>query len=161
IGQIADGVAQDLNNVMTAILGYSGLMLEELPEGHQLRADVEEVRAAGERAAEVTRQLLAFSRGRVVQPQIVDVDELIGQLEKPLGRTRGGQIALTIRCGRSVAQIRVDPSSLEQVILNLAINAKHAMAAGGRLTIETSNAEIADTPESRQPDRSPPPGSYV
>src|SRR5262249_42645841 len=107
IGQIADGVAQDLNNVMTAILGYSGLMLEELPEGHQLRADVEEVRAAGERAAEVTRQLLAFSRGRVVQPQIVDVDELIGQLEKLLGRTLGGQIALTIRCGRSVAQIRV------------------------------------------------------
>ncbi|HMD35291.1 MAG TPA: response regulator [Vicinamibacterales bacterium] len=161
IGQIADGVAQDLNNVMTAILGYCGLILDELPAGHPLRSDVEEVRAAGERAAEVTRQLLAFSRRRVVQPQIVDVNELVGQLEKLLRRTLGDQIALAIRCGQPVAPIRVDPSSLEQVILNLALNAKDAMSDGGRLTIEMTNAEIADTAESRLPDVSPPAGSYV
>jgi len=161
IGQIADGVAQDLNNMMTAILGYCGLMLDELPAGHHLRADVEEMRAAGERAADVTRQLLAFSRRQVLQPRVVDVNELVGQLEKLLGRTLGGEIALEILCEPTAAPIRVDPTSLEQVILGLAVNAKHAMPGGGQLTIETTNAEIADTPESLRPDLSPPAGSYV
>jgi len=161
IGQMADGVAQDLNNVMTAILGYCALVLDELPDGHHVRTDVEEIRAAGGRAAEVTRQLLAFSRRQVVQPQVVDVSELVGQLEKLLGRTLGSGIALVIRCPRPIAPIRVDPSSIEQVILNLAVNAKNAMPGGGRLTIETMNAEVAETPESQRPELSPPPGQYV
>jgi PAS domain S-box-containing protein len=161
IGQMADGVAQDLNNVMTAILGYCGLVLDELPAGHTARTDVEEIRAAGERAAEVTRQLLAFSRRQVVQPQVVDVTELVGQLEKLLGRTLGSGIALVIRCARPIAPIRVDPSSIEQVILNLAVNAKNAMPGGGRLTIEAMNVEVAETPESLRPELSPPPGLYV
>jgi PAS domain S-box-containing protein len=161
IGQIADGVAQDLNNVMTAILGYCSLMAEELPAGHRLASDLEAMRAAAARASEVTRQLLAFSRRQGVRPQAVDVKEVVGQLETLLSRTVGGRIEVSLRFNGDVAPVRVDPSSLEQVILTLAVNARDAMPDGGRLTIETADVEIADTPESRRPELSPPPGSYV
>jgi two-component system cell cycle sensor histidine kinase/response regulator CckA len=161
VGQLAGGVAHDFNNLVTAILGYCNLMLEELPPDHRLRSDLDEIRTAGERAASVTRQLLAFGRRQMLQPQVVDVNELVGQLEKLLKRLTGGELGLSIRLGDNVSAVRVDPSSIEQVIINLAVNAKDAMPEGGTLAIETSNVEIDDTPQNRLSHEAPPPGAYV
>ncbi|HYM22603.1 MAG TPA: response regulator [Vicinamibacterales bacterium] len=162
VGQLAGGVAHDFNNLLTAILGYCSLIFEELPLQHPLRSDLGEIQAAGERAAAVTRQLLAFSRRQMLQPQIVDLNELVGQLEKLLKRAAAGAIELSVRLDERIAPVRVDPSSIEQVIINLAVNAKEAMPSGGSLTIETANVEVADTPEARSsPQTSPPPGPYV
>jgi len=162
VGQLAGGVAHDFNNLLTAILGYCNLIVEDLPPDHPLRPDLDGIREAGERAAGVTRQLLAFSRRQMLQPQIVDVNELVGQLEKLLKRAAGDAIELTMELDEHISPVRVDPSSIEQVVINLAVNAKDAMPAGGRLAIETANVEIADTPEARSsPETSPPPGSYV
>ena len=161
VGQLAGGVAHDFNNLLTAILGYCNLILEQLPQDHRLRADLDEIRTAGERAASVTRQLLAFGRRQMLQPQVVDVNELVGQLEKLLKRLTGDELELSIRLGDNVSAVRVDPSSIEQVIINLAVNAKDAMPQGGRLAIETANVEIDDTAENRLSHEAPPPGMYV
>ena len=142
VGQLAGGVAHDFNNLLTAILGYCSLMLDEVPQEDPLRPDLMEIQAAGERAAALTRQLLAFSRRQMLQPQVVDVNTLIRQLEKLLRRLISEDVELVTALAADLQPVRVDPASIEQILVNLAVNARDAMPVGGRLTIETSNVEI-------------------
>ncbi len=142
IGRLAGGVAHDFNNLLTAILGYCNLMLDEVPPENPLRGDLLEIRAAGERAAALTRQLLAFSRRQMLQPQTVDVNALIAQIEKMLHRLIGEDVELVTAFSPDISPVRVDPASLEQVLVNLAVNSRDAMPLGGRLTIETATVEL-------------------
>jgi len=142
VGQLAGGIAHDFNNLLTAILGYCNLVLEEVPEQDPLRPDLEEIRAAGERAASLTRQLLAFSRRQMLLPQLVDVNALVSSLEKLLRRLVSEQVEVLTALAPSLPPVRVDPSSLEQVIVNLSVNARDAMPNGGRLTIETAIVDL-------------------
>jgi two-component system cell cycle sensor histidine kinase/response regulator CckA len=142
IGQLAGGVAHDFNNLLTAILGYCNLLLEETPPGSPQRPDLEEIRAAGERAASLTRQLLAFSRRQMLQPRIVDVSELIDQLEKLLRRLISEDVELVTKLADDLPPVRVDPASVEQILINLVVNARDAIARGGRITIETAHVEL-------------------
>ena len=145
IGQLAGGVAHDFNNLLTAILGYCNLMLDDIPLDNPLRSDLEEIRLAGERAAALTRQLLAFSRRQMLQPQIVDINVIVRQLEKLLRRLISADVELVTALTPALPAIRVDPVSIEQVLMNLVVNARDAMPQGGRLTIETSQADLDDT----------------
>jgi PAS domain S-box-containing protein len=142
VGQLAGGIAHDFNNLLTAILGYCNLVLDEVPEDTPMRQDLEEIRAAGERAAALTRQLLAFSRRQILQPQTIDINRLIRQLEKLLRRLISEDVELVTALADDLLAVQVDPASLEQVLINLAVNARDAMPVGGRLTIETSNVEL-------------------
>ena len=145
VGQLAGGVAHDFNNLLTAILGYCHLMLDEIPEEDPLRLDLLEIQAAGDRAASLTRQLLAFSRRQMLQPQVVDINTLVAQLEKLLRRLISEDVELVTVLAPDLRQVTVDPASVEQILVNLAVNARDAMPAGGRLTIETANVELDDT----------------
>jgi two-component system cell cycle sensor histidine kinase/response regulator CckA len=145
VGQLAGGIAHDFNNLLTAILGYCHLMLEEIPEGNQLRADLLEIQAAGDRAASLTRQLLAFSRRQMLQPQVVNINTLIKQLEKLLRRLISEDVDLITVLSPDLHAVTADPASIEQILVNLAVNARDAMPKGGRLTIETANVELDDT----------------
>jgi PAS domain S-box-containing protein len=142
IGQLAGGVAHDFNNLLTAILGYCNLMLDDMPLDNPLRTDLEEIRSAGERAAALTRQLLAFSRRQMLQPQIVDINAIVRQLEKLLRRLLSADVELVTALAPVVPGIKVDPVSLEQLLMNLAVNARDAMPLGGRLTIETAVVDL-------------------
>jgi two-component system cell cycle sensor histidine kinase/response regulator CckA len=142
VGQLAGGVAHDFNNLLTAILGYCSLMLDEVPQEDPLRQDLMEIQAAGERAAALTRQLLAFSRRQMLQPQVVDINTLIRQLEKLLRRLISEDVELVTALAGDLNPVRVDPASIEQILVNLAVNGRDAMPVGGQLTIETSNVEI-------------------
>jgi PAS domain S-box-containing protein len=142
VGQLAGGVAHDFNNLLTAILGYCNLMLDDLPREDPLRADLEEIHSAGERAAALTRQLLAFSRRQMLQPQVVDVNTIVRQLEKLLRRLISEDVELVTALAPNLMPVRVDPASIEQILVNLAVNARDAMPLGGRLTIETANVEL-------------------
>ena len=145
VGQLAGGVAHDFNNLLTAILGYCQLMLDEIPEEDPLRLDLLEIQAAGDRAASLTRQLLAFSRRQMLQPQVVDINMLVTQLEKLLRRLISEDVELVTALASDLRQVTVDPASVEQILVNLAVNARDAMPTGGRLTIETANVERDDT----------------
>ena len=142
MGRLAGGIAHDFNNLLTAILGYCNLMLDEMRAGDPLRDDVEEIRKAGNRAASLTRQLLAFSRRQLLQPQIVDLNELVRQTEKLLRRLIGEDVELVIALTPETAAVKVDPSSIEQVLVNLAVNARDAMPVGGLLTVETAVVDL-------------------
>ncbi len=145
VGQLAGGVAHDFNNLLTAILGYCHLMLDDIPEGDPLRADLLEIQSAGDRAASLTRQLLAFSRREMLQPEVVDINALVTQLEKLLPRLISEDVDLVTALAPDLKPVTVDPASVEQILLNLAVNARDAMPRGGRLTIETANVELDDT----------------
>jgi len=142
VGQLAGGVAHDFNNLLTAILGYCNLMLDDMPSEDPLRGDLDEIRAAGERAAALTRQLLAFSRRQMLQPQVVDLNAVVRQMEKLLRRLISEDVELATRLAPDLMTVRVDPASIEQILVNLAVNARDAMPVGGRLTIETSNIDL-------------------
>jgi len=152
IGQLAGGVAHDFNNMLTAIIGYSELVLngvasdnpEDWPPGKEIRADLGEVIQAAERAAALTRQLLAFSRRQVLQPRVLDLNRLIADFQKMLGRRRllGEDTELIIFLAPDLGRVEADPGQIEQVIMNLAVNARDAMSGGGQLTIETANAVL-------------------
>ncbi len=142
VGRLAGGVAHDFNNLLTAILGYSNLVLEELEPGHPARADVEQMRRAGESAASLTQQLLAFSRKQILQPQVLDLNDVVSRAESLLQRLIGEHIRLVTALDPSLDRVNADPGQLEQVIVNLAINARDAMPEGGKLTIETANVEL-------------------
>jgi two-component system, cell cycle sensor histidine kinase and response regulator CckA len=142
VGQLAGGVAHDFNNLLTAILGYANLMLDELPPQDPLRNDLEEIRSAGDRAASLTRQLLAFSRRQMLQPQVVDINTLVTGMQKLLRRLVTEHVEVVAALAPNLMPVRVDPSSIEQVLVNLAVNARDAMPQGGRLTIETANVDL-------------------
>ncbi len=142
IGQLAGGVAHDFNNLLTIITGYSDLMLSQLNEEDSLYGDVIEIKRAAERASTLTRQLLAFSRKQVLQPKILDLNQLVANLDKMLRRLIGEDIELVTKMDEKLGRIKADPGQIEQVVLNLVVNARDAMPKGGRLTIETANAEL-------------------
>jgi two-component system, cell cycle sensor histidine kinase and response regulator CckA len=137
IGGLAAGVAHDFNNLLSIVLSYSELLAEDLKEGDPMRADLDEIKGAGQRAVALTRQLLAFSRQQVLQPKIVDLGEIVSGMEKMLRRLIGEDMDLTAIGTLGLGRVLVDPGQVEQVILNLAVNARDAMPSGGKLTIET------------------------
>ena len=145
VGQLAGGIAHDFNNLLTAILGYCNLMRDDMPAEDPLRADLDEIHTAGERAASLTRQLLAFSRRQMLQPQVIDVNSVVQQLEKLLRRLISENVELVTALARDLLSVRVDPASIEQILVNLTVNARDAMPHGGRLTIETSNVDLDET----------------
>jgi two-component system cell cycle sensor histidine kinase/response regulator CckA len=143
VGRLAGGVAHDFNNLLTAILGYSNLILEQSEvTPSALRADVEEIQKAGESAASLTRQLLAFSRKQILQPQILDLNAVVGRIDALLQRLIGEDIELVTHLPGSIDRVHADPGQIEQIIMNLAVNARDAMPQGGKLTIETGNVEL-------------------
>jgi len=145
IGRLASGVAHDFNNLLTAILGSTDLLLEDLPADHPGRPEAEETRKAGLRAADLTRQLLAFSRQQVLAPQVLDLNEVVTNVDKMLRRVIGEDIELRTVQAPDIGAVRADPGQVEQVLLNLAVNARDAMPRGGRLTIETANVDLDAT----------------
>jgi len=159
IGQLAGGVAHDFNNLLTVILGYTDILLGNLRGDDSSHALLEEVQKAGNRAASLTRQLLAFSRKQVLEPKVVDLNETVGSVQTLLRRLIGEDIALATALSPRLSHVRVDQGQIEQVLMNLAINARDAMPRGGKLTIETANVELdAHYAESHPEVR---PGPYV
>jgi two-component system cell cycle sensor histidine kinase/response regulator CckA len=142
VGRLAGGIAHDFNNLLSVVLGYSISIIDELPEGEPLRADVEEIRRAGERAAELTHQLLAFGRQQVLEPQVLDLNHVMLRVDRMIRRILGEDVELVTLAARPLWKVKVDPGQIEQVIMNLVINARDAMPAGGRLTVETGNVEF-------------------
>ncbi len=146
IGRLAAGVAHDFNNLLTVVLGYAEQMLEELPAADPLREAALEIREAGRRTADITRQLLAFSRRQPMRLETVDPNTLLRRMQKMLGRLLGEDIDLRFDLVDDLPPIRIDPSQLEQVIVNLAVNARDAMPDGGRLSIATRSGSPGDLP---------------
>ena len=142
VGRLAGGVAHDFNNLLTIIVGYCQLMLGSSELDEEQRAKVEEIRKAGERAALLTRQLLAFSRKQVLTPQVLELNTVIGNLQKMIERLIGEDIELETIRHPELDLVKADPGQVEQIIMNLAVNARDAMPKGGKLTIETANVEF-------------------
>ncbi len=145
VGRLAGGVAHDFNNLLTAVLGYSDLLLTEIEPGLPMREDVEAIKKAGQRAAMLTRQLLAFSRRQILLPQLLDLNVVVSNLDKILRRLLGEDIDLVFHPGEGLGIVKADPGQIEQVLLNLAINSRDAMPRGGKLVIQTANAEVDRT----------------
>src|SRR5665811_1589051 len=145
VGRLAGGVAHDFNNMLTVIAGYNRMILDELSTVDPLRGYAEEILKAADRAAALTNQLLAFSRRQIMQPRIINLNAVIGQTENMLRRLIGEDIQLVMSLGADTGNIRTDPHHIEQAIVNLAVNARDAMPAGGRIIIETSNVQIDET----------------
>jgi PAS domain S-box-containing protein len=145
IGRLAGGIAHDFNNLLTVIKGYSQLSSFELKEGDPLSVNIDEIQNAAERAASLTRQLLAFSRRQVMEMKVLDLNTLLRDLEKMLRRVIGEDIEMVIQLAEDLGRVRADVGQIEQVIMNLAVNAKDAMPSGGKLTIETANVELDES----------------
>ncbi len=145
VGQLAGGIAHDFNNLLTAILGNTQLLLRELPPGDSMHGDVEEIRKASERAASHTRQLLAYSRRQMLQPEVLDLNVVMAEMDKMLRRLIGEHIDLVAVFAPDLGRVRADPNQIEQVIVNLAVNARDAMPDGGKLTIATANVDLDET----------------
>ena len=159
IGQLAGGVAHDFNNILTAILGYSDVSLRQLSPNSTLYQNTAEIRKAAERAASLTRQLLAFSRKQVLQPRVLDLNLLVGDMDKMLRRLLGEHIDLVTVLPESTGRLKADPGQIEQILLNLAVNARDAMPAGGKLTIQTSNITLDPEYARLRPEVTP--GEYI
>jgi two-component system cell cycle sensor histidine kinase/response regulator CckA len=142
VGRLAGGVAHDFNNVLTAIFGYADLLLDSFDLGDPRRQDIDEIKRASQRAAGLTRQLLAFSRKQVMQPQRINLNEIILNLETLLLKLIGQDIVLHINPAPSLWDVKADPGQVEQVLMNLASNARDAMPDGGHLTISTANEAL-------------------
>jgi signal transduction histidine kinase/ActR/RegA family two-component response regulator len=158
VGKLAGGIAHDFNNLLTAITGYTDLLYLRLP-GDIGKRELNEIRKASDRAASLTRQLLAFSRQQVLQPKVIDVNEVVGNLSGMLGRLIGEDVEFVASLDREVGRVKADPFQLEQVLMNLAVNARDAMPRGGKLTIETANVILDESYTRGHPDVKP--GPYV
>jgi two-component system cell cycle sensor histidine kinase/response regulator CckA len=161
IGRLAGGVAHDFNNLLTVIHGYSDMALAQLRDGDPLRENIEEIRRAAIRAAALTRQLLAFSRKQYLQPALVDLNGMLGEIEKMLRRLIGEDIELSIQPADDLWPVRVDPGQIEQVVMNLVVNARDAMPQGGKLTITTANVELDESYTATHPDARPGPHALL
>ena len=139
VGRLAAGVAHDFNNLLSVILGYSTLIIGGLKPGDPTREDMEEVKRAGERASDLTRQLLAFSRQQVLQPKVVELSQVVSGMEKMLRRVLGEDVELSLLLSRSSGRALVDTAQVEQIVMNLTVNARDAMPRGGKLTIEAKD----------------------
>ncbi len=142
VGRLAGGIAHDFNNLLTAIIGTTALVLEDLGLESRARLDIQEIEKAAKRAAGLTRQLLIFSRQQVLEPRALDLNALVGNLEKMLHRLIGEDVELRTKPAARLGAVRADPGQLEQAIVNLVVNARDAMPKGGRLTIETADVEL-------------------
>jgi PAS domain S-box-containing protein len=159
VGRLAGGIAHDFNNLLTAILGHSELLLSSLELEDQLRKDVEEIKKGGEIAAALTKQLLAFSRKQILEPRVVNLNLMVGDMETILRRVIGEDVELITETTHNLGLVKCDPGQMEQIILNLAVNARDAMPKGGQLTIETANLELNEAYVSKHV--SVEPGHYV
>jgi PAS domain S-box-containing protein len=142
IGQLAGGVAHDFNNLLTAINGYSSLALQRLDDNHPIKGYLEEIKKAGDRAANLTRQLLAFGRKQMLQPLALNLNDVVADMNKMFRRLIGEDIELIAKLDPALKQTRADPGQIEQVLVNLVVNARDAMPQGGKLTIETSSVDL-------------------
>jgi PAS domain S-box-containing protein len=142
IGAMAGGVAHDFNNLLSVIISYTDFVVDTLPEGDQRRSDLVEVQKASDRAAALVRQLLAFSRKQILEPRMIDLNQVVTGVEKMLRRLLGEDILLEVTLAAKLGTVLADAGQVEQVIMNLVVNARDAMPRGGRLTIETSNVEL-------------------
>jgi two-component system, cell cycle sensor histidine kinase and response regulator CckA len=158
MGRLAGGVAHDFNNLLTAILGFADLVLGGLAADDPNRPDIEEIRAAGKRATDLTRQLLAFSRQQVLDQTVLDLGAIVEDVTRLLQRVIGGHITLTTQSQPGLWSVKVDRTQIDQIIMNLAVNSRDAMPNGGTLTIETANVDVTADDEPKRPPRA---GEYV
>ncbi|MBI2421290.1 MAG: response regulator [Candidatus Hydrogenedentes bacterium] len=142
VGRLAGGIAHDFNNLLSVILGYSELALTSLDEGNPARAEIILLRRAGERAADLTRQLLAFSRQQILQPVVLNLNDVVADMESMLQRVIGEDVEIVTTLAEGLGNVNADPGQIEQVLMNLMVNARDAMPAGGRVTIETGIEEL-------------------
>ncbi len=159
VGRLAGGIAHDFNNLLTAIIGYTEIVLHGLDPKDDRRADAEEIGRAAMRAADLTRQMLAFSRRQVLQPKVIDLNKALTKVEPMLRRMIGEDIVMTVNGRGANAFVRVDPGQVEQVVMNLVVNARDAMPHGGRLNVETGDALLDEAAAAEVPDARP--GDYV
>ena len=160
VGRLAGGIAHDFNNLLMVVQGYADLLAERLPADNPLRRNAEQIQIASQRASALTQQLLAFSRKQILAPKILNIQTVVGDMEKMLRRMIGEDIQLEINTwDKNLGLIKADRSQIEQVILNLAVNSRDAMPGGGRLTIETSNVELDGSFAGAPPVLAP--GKYV
>ena len=156
-GRLAGGVAHDFNNLLTTIRGFSDMLLRDLPEEHVRRKDVEQIRKAADRGAQLTRQLLTFGGQPTIQPRSLELNGVVTNMEGLLRRLVGADIQLVTRLRQGLGEVKMDPGQLEQVLVNLVLNARDAMPAGGTLTIETGERQISGSTRGR----SVKPGRYL
>ena len=159
VGSLAGGIAHDFNNLLSVILSYSSMLVDDLPPGDRVREDLIQVKAAGERAAALTRQLLAFSRRQILQPRVLDLNDIVAGLSTMLRRLIGETIDFATFPAGAPAMVNVDPAQMEQVIVNLAVNARDAMPLGGKLTVELQEVMLDAAYRAGHPDVTP--GRYV
>jgi two-component system cell cycle sensor histidine kinase/response regulator CckA len=143
VGKLAGGVAHDFNNLLTAITGHSEMCLKQLTPQNSLHRHIDQIKKAGDRATALTRQLLAFSRKQILQPEVLDLNQIVLELSKMLQRLIGEDIDLLMGLAADLGKVKADPNQLEQVLMNLVVNARDAMPKGGKLTIETSNVHLS------------------
>jgi two-component system cell cycle sensor histidine kinase/response regulator CckA len=151
IGRLSGGVAHDFNNLLGVIIGYSEVLQDQIKEGDRLRVCVDQILQAGKRAASLTRQLLAFSRQQVLEPKVLLLNGVVGDMEKMLRRLIGEDVQLTTKLDPKLGKVRADQGQIEQVVMNLAVNARDAMPEGGQLSIETCNTEMDEAFVKRYP----------
>jgi PAS domain S-box-containing protein len=161
VGNLAGGLAHEVNNMMTAVIGFGGFVLKGLPEEHPYRSDVSEMVKAATRAAGITRQLLAFTRQQVLQPTVLELNGVITDLTRMLHGFLGADIELNVQLDPHAGRVRADRGQLEQVIVNLALNARYAMKSGGRLTLGTSRTMLDESYSRRHPGINMEHGSFV
>ena len=159
MGRIVGGVAHDFNNILASMLAGVEFMLMDLPPGSATRDDAEKLRASVKRGADLTRQLLAFSRQQVLEPKVVHLNDLAAEAEHILTRTLGEHVAITISLGNDLPAVRVDPGQIQQILLNLCVNARDAMPSGGTLRIQTHAMTLAES--TMMSHSVAPPGTYV
>jgi two-component system, cell cycle sensor histidine kinase and response regulator CckA len=159
VGRLAGGVAHDFNNLLTIINGFSEVLIGELRTEDPKRGMLEEIKKAGIRAASLTRQLLAFSRKQILQPRVLDLNELVCEVQRMLGRLIGEDMQLSTSLAPALGRVKADPGQIEQILMNLAVNARDAMPTGGKLTVQTDEVEIHEGDGLASPEFSP--GRYV